>query len=199
MILALLAGPVILLSREEPSILTFVTAAVNFFMSNVVLVFIFIPKFLQTKRLQDDSTNPGIEAMKRVAGLEDLDQIHPPEENDEGIPPGEIILTMKNQKELVGEIYLLKEQLEQVKEENKLLLEKVSISNDNSVKPNLSETSGPVKRSSFVARRNTLCIKTIHYANGAGRTKKKTALTNTFNWNPIVSAIAKEHDAYKRQ
>lgn len=66
---------------------------------------IFVPKWLQAKEIHNgSSTTPGFEAMKRVTGLTDLDQFRVDNLYNNDDPMGEIILTTKSPKELVGEI-----------------------------------------------------------------------------------------------
>lgn len=64
--------------------------------------------------------------MKRVTGLTDLDQFRVDNLNSNDDPIGEIISTTKSPKELVGEVYILKEQLQSAKEEYRKLLKQLS-------------------------------------------------------------------------
>ena len=77
---------------------------------------------MQARQLHKQS-NPELEAMRRVTGLTDLNQSQAFHDNI-----GEIILTTKSPRELVGEIYVLQEQLQAVVAENAKLHEKLASS-----------------------------------------------------------------------
>jgi len=101
--------------------------------------------------------SPEIAAMRRVTGLTDLGQSRM--DNINNGDTGEIIFTRKTPQELVGEIYLLQEQLQAISAENKKLLDRLPPSGAGPNSSEMLEKDVTTKRKyggSFLKKRFTM-------------------------------------------
>lgn len=122
-----LGWPILFLSQDSPNVLVLMSASINFLIALSTILLLFIPKLISHKKYGD--SGPPLRPM-RLTGTSDPESAQTAAaavtaNTYTSSGDGEAILTTKSPKQLLDEIYLLHEELRELKDENARLLQQI--------------------------------------------------------------------------